>query len=385
MIKILKILIPNTKEKSTNNHNIVVDIYKFFFDREADENGLKHYVRELKNGKNVFEILTDFSNSEEYLNRVEKSNSGSIDTKDVFNGIQLHDEEMVKSICDTDTSVSNNIFIDSIGVKVSPEYYPWIADKIGKRSTNVPIPNDGYFAEGIEYVALAHAFKLLESRQKFTVVEIGAGWGPWISAATVVARRLGYAQINIAAFEADESRYNAMRSHLSLNKIISVDSPSKGTIPGLRWQLFNAAADAEDKILYWPIDHGIEDAGMATATSPTDVDYRGKKTTYKEIRALDIRTALEDFSVIDFLHIDIQGSEYELINNTIDFIEKTVRFVFIGTHSRKIEGDLIFELLERGWKLLRERPCQFTPTENIPSLTGMTYVDGGQFWQTTYK
>ena len=54
--------------------------------------------------------------------------------------------------------------------------------------------------------------------------------------------------------------------------------------------------------------------------------------------------------------------------------------MFIGTHSRKIEGDLIEFCNQQGWTLLRERPCQFYSQAKAPTLAGSTHHDGGQFW-----
>lgn len=58
-----------------------------------------------------------------------------------------------------------------------------------------------------------------------------------------------------------------------------------------------------------------------------------------------------------------------------------MRFLFVGTHSRKIEGDLIATLFKRGWKLEREKPCRFDGQGHTPILTGLTTDDGGQVWR----
>jgi hypothetical protein len=57
-----------------------------------------------------------------------------------------------------------------------------------------------------------------------------------------------------------------------------------------------------------------------------------------------------------------------------------VRHLFVGTHSRTIEGDLIELLWSRRWRLLREQPCVFDLNRDGPVLNALTIRDGGQFW-----
>lgn len=358
---------------------IVRELYLGILNRVADPGGLRHYTAALQQGTVLASIIKEMLASSEF--KMKTKTIHAVEKKDIFNGILDGDEQKVQAICDAGRITMKDVYTDALGVRVAPQYYPWITDRIGKRSSDVPIPNDGYFAEGIEYVALALAFEEARDQHTFTTVEIGAGWGPWVSATVLVARRLGFTQVNIAAFEADEARFKAMRSHLAVNEIIPMQAENEGKTINLRWKLVHAAADAEDRTLYWPIAEGIKDAGMAAVNEPGELDYRGKKMLYTTVQAVDIRRVLKDFSPINFLHIDIQGAEHELLNSILPFLEQQVRFVFIGTHSRKIEGDLLAELTARGWTLLRERPCQFNPSANAPSLTGLTYVDGGQLWR----
>lgn len=87
------------------------------------------------------------------------------------------------------------------------------------------------------------------------------------------------------------------------------------------------------------------------------------------------------YPVIDLMHVDIQGGEWELIRHARAFHDAKVRVLFVGTHSRKIEGDLIAFLMKRGWKLEREKPCRFDGRVHTPMLTGLTTEDGGQVWR----
>jgi hypothetical protein len=55
--------------------------------------------------------------------------------------------------------------------------------------------------------------------------------------------------------------------------------------------------------------------------------------------------------------------------------------VFIGTHSRKIEGNLLGLFFELGWDLLRHDPCHYEYDRTKPSLEAMTLNDGHMFFR----
>jgi FkbM family methyltransferase len=289
---------------------------------------------------------------------------------DVFSGYLPEDESRVAALM-VRPQPSPGVYVDAFGVKVDPAYCPWV--KAGDVGTAPPFPNS-YLCDGIEFASAALALEMAAGRPAFTAAELGAGWGPWTGFMALCAERAGFKAIHLAAFEADRERYEVMQRHLALN----------GISDGNRFKLatFCAAAWWRDETLYWPRGAGVHDAGLAATSGerPTH-DYRGKAFDFDEIAALSIETALAGFPPIDFLHIDIQGSEWELISRSIDYLSSRVRTMFVGTHSRKIEGDLIDFLRARDWTLLRERPCRFYNAERNATLVGTTYHDGGQFWR----
>jgi len=76
------------------------------------------------------------------------------------------------------------------------------------------------------------------------------------------------------------------------------------------------------------------------------------------------------------LHIDIQGGEADLVHNSLDLINNHVRYMFIGTHSREIEGRLFADLIPAGWYLEIERPAILN-LEHGPKVV----IDGVQGWR----
>jgi FkbM family methyltransferase len=300
---------------------------------------------------------------------------------DIFRGFAEDDVERVRALMVAADPVPG-LFTDQLGVKVDPAYCSWVAHNAGLVAAGLlPLPRDGYLAEGIEYAALAWALEWAQGRASFVVGEIGAGWGPWVSAATLVALRRGFRGAHLVALEADAARYQQLRRHLSINGLVPEDAPERGGQDTLSWTLLRAAASPQDGTLYWP-EGDPEDAGMSASTSPCGVDYRGQTSVHRPVVGLSLATCFLDAPAdVDFLHIDIQGGEAELIPGSLPFLNERVRSMFVGTHSRKIEGDLIELLRCEGWALEREKPCRFNNYSAAPTLVGLTHLDGGQFWR----
>jgi hypothetical protein len=62
----------------------------------------------------------------------------------------------------------------------------------------------------------------------------------------------------------------------------------------------------------------------------------------------------------DLIHIDVQGDEVDICRSCIDELSARVRWIVVGTHSRKIDGDLLDLMWRAGWMLEHEKPSKFT-------------------------
>jgi hypothetical protein len=85
--------------------------------------------------------------------------------------------------------------------------------------------------------------------------------------------------------------------------------------------------------------------------------------------------------VWDLLHIDVKGSEVEICQSCLSDLSERVRRMVVGTHTRKLDGDLIALLYGEKWILEREKPTKFIFREDAPSLENMNVVDGTQVWR----
>lgn len=281
--------------------------------------------------------------------------------------------------------------VDWSGVRTRIGMLPWAPQELrGVTSTTLPIPDDGYRSEDVEYAALAQALDTAEST--FRIVEVGAGWAPWVVAGIVIARRRGLVASGIAV-EADPRRCRWAVQHAQDNGLSA--RLLTGTPDELAAELASAGEEADVLVvqaagwhtrttLQFPeVDE--EDMGSAIWTLPgTDVDYRGAHVTHYDVPTVTMASLLDRDLHTDLLHIDVQGVEFELLEPTADVVQQNVRYLAVGTHNRLTEGQLQQFFLARGWGLIADEPCRAVFTMTHPTLSGFTVQDGSQLWENPF-
>lgn len=172
----------------------------------------------------------------------------------------------------------------------------------------------------------------------------------------------------LCGVEADPNKFEAMKRHLALNRLV----PS----PSLAVHLLNCAAWHENTILRFP-KIGVSDMGAAASDSSASVDYRGHEFEMLEIQALSLEKICKVFEgPIDIGHWDVQGAELTIAEASRELLCQRFRSLQIGTHSRLIEGNLLQLFHDMGWDVVHQQPCHMSYNKDIPSLEGMTTTDG---------
>lgn len=296
-----------------------------------------------------------------------------------YGGYSSADLERIERVLACPAAPTPGFITDFIGVRTSPEYLPYAAHLAGNVVANLPVPDDSLHAETIEYAALARVVESMRD-DRFRMFELGAGWGPWLSAAGVLARRRGVREIHLVGVEADPGRFVFLQRHLAENGLRPAGDAPSSVVADVRCDLFNGAAWWQPTVMYFPQVDSANDHGGAATTHSAGADYRGLALEHRPVQAYALADLVRRFGPVDFVHVDIQGGEYELLSRSMEVLRGSVRFLFVGTHSRKIEGDLIALLLANNFRLLNEKPCRFDPETPRPTLEGMTTRDGSQFW-----
>ncbi|WP_181170182.1 FkbM family methyltransferase [Mesorhizobium sp. B2-4-16] len=238
----------------------------------------------------------------------------------------------------------------------------------------LPVPHDLF--EAIEWIGLLKA--VVSAGSSFAMMELRAGWGPWLAAGAVACKHLGIEDVHLLGVEADPGRFELMRQHFIDN----------GLDPEAHC-LLRAAVGTEAGHARWP---RISDAANSGGGRPVrdkdgevnqdDADYIPHAVhDYIDVEIVPLRDLLARRAVWDLIHIDVQGWEADLVAGSVEELGERAKWLVIGTHSRQLDGRLIATLHRAGWVLENEKPTRFTFDRDKGSLELMAEVDGTQIWR----
>jgi FkbM family methyltransferase len=231
----------------------------------------------------------------------------------------------------------------------------------------LPIPAN-WHADMAEFAGVLRAVDL--TRDRFTMIELGCGWGCWMVNSGVAAKRRGR-RIRLIGVEGDEGHIGFAKETLATNHISPVS-----------YTLRHGVAGAVSGVALFPRqDQSGEHWGLEPKFDPTpdQRNYAIATGDYRELPVIALDDIIGNESRISLLHMDIQGGEAGLIRDCIQTLTSKVMYLVIGTHSREIEGILMGLLRSAGWTLEIERPSIFALTSTGP----VTTVDGVQAWLNT--
>lgn len=201
------------------------------------------------------------------------------------------------------------------------------ADKTAR--PKLPPKNEHY----LDWIAVLTA--AAKARGVFRMAEFGAGWAPWlVRGALAVRQRDDVISCELMAVEADPTHFSWALEHFEDN----------GLNPDEHHILHGAVTDRAE-ILRFPIvaepnadySTSLEDA----ATTDQTIDVQGHTVT----------ELLDQFSgPLDFLHVDIQGAEYDALAPAIAYLSNSVRAIMIGTHNDGIHDGLTALFKDNGWR-----------------------------------
>ncbi len=252
-----------------------------------------------------------------------------------------------------------------LGVRIDPEYLPSVLAGRAGQVEGLPIPAN-WHADIAEWGAALRAVDL--ARERFTMIELGCGWGCWMNNTGVAARRARLA-VQLIGVEGDEGHIGFARQALAENGF----KPEQVTLrrgiaaPDAGVALFPRQQDAGGN---W----GLEPVFGATTRQRQEAARSG---SHDELPMIALADLVAPHERIDLLHIDIQGGEADFIAGCLPVMQQKIAYVLVGTHSRQIEGRLMDTLLQAGWLLEIERPALLALAGGQPRVT----VDGVQGWR----
>jgi FkbM family methyltransferase len=289
----------------------------------------------------------------------------------LFIGYQSEDVPLLSKLADADAKSEVGFITDRYGIRTRTANL-WLEMKPHDGAlTGLPIPGNFHW-ETIEWLALIKS--VLSAGNKFRLLELGAGWGPATVGSAVLARLRGISDIYVVAVEADPHHIRFLRQHLEDNQV----KPEQ-------FQIYEAAVGVENGIAEWPDVPGTAvEYGNRPLTG--DGDYLGRKIARtRKVPIVAIKDLLNTQPEWDLLHVDIQGTEVEMFRAALDLCDERVARVCIGTHSRKIDGDLFEMFATRGWIMEHEKPTKMNFVRGAKTLEAMNSVDGTQVWRNPLR
>ncbi len=277
---------------------------------------------------------------------------------------------------------------DYLGVRTRPGSLAEINRPLAGHLQDLPVPGD-WHAEAIEHIGLLKS--VLAAKGSYHAMELGAGWGPWLISGAVAAQHIGIQDIHLLGVEADTGHFAFLLQHFKDNGF----NPDQHL-------LLHAAVGAQagmarfprvkDPANQWGARPSMQDGQSGNAADQaylSDLMTAGQakpghptpEPELEEVPVVAINDLLRKSERWDLVHIDVQGWEMAICSAGLEEMNRRVRYLVVGTHSRKLDGDLV-ELFHRaGWQLEHEKPTQFSYTRKMEQLENMTVGDGTQVWR----
>jgi hypothetical protein len=102
----------------------------------------------------------------------------------------------------------------------------------------------------------------------------------------------------------------------------------------------------------------------------------------KRTRCVGLDELLAGEQKVDYLHMDIQGTELEFVTAFPQLLDERVRMVNIGTHSHEIEAGLREFFTKLGWMSRFDFPMNSKAHVKVDGkpASEVTFGDGVQVW-----
>jgi FkbM family methyltransferase len=236
--------------------------------------------------------------------------------------------------------------------------------------------------EYIEWIDLLES--VAAAKDRFVMVELGAGYGRWLVNAAVAMRRTRGLPTRLVGVEAEPSHFKWMAEHFTDNGLNPTEhrliqaavSPQSGRV-------FLQCPDSDASAHYGQsIDTASPPAPPSLAARIARRMFGGPPVHSPQrpgiwVKAVTFGHILAELDWVDLIDADIQGAEADVFCPEIATLAKRVRLVHIGTHDAALEARLREAFSAAGWKCRWDFGCgraQPTPYGEI------LFQDGIQSW-----
>jgi FkbM family methyltransferase len=228
--------------------------------------------------------------------------------------------------------------VDFLGIRTQWKFvdghWPHTAAVVSSMWQQTPAPK----VNGLEYfewLDLLHAVQ--DARDRFVMVELGAGYGRWAVRAARLLERVNPMPFTLMAAEAEPTHFEWLKEHLRDNGI----DPEQH-------HLVCAPVAASDAPVHFLVGEPSKCYGQAIVAQP---DATAEGTQAKTMAGIPLVSLLERYPIVDLIDLDIQGAELDVLSAAVDVLDARVKRLQVGTHSRAIEDGLRSLFTAHGWQL----------------------------------
>lgn len=335
-------------------------VYRMLLGRQPEDRAVTE--RHARRYGNIEALLAGVMASPEFQARWQRTDNARATLNRPKDSPSASDVDVIRSFRAHAGPGSRGFVTDFLGTKTRIGFVRGL-DAMDGEVEGHPIPGN-FHAAADEWAGTLRS--VLEADGEFVGVELGAGWGPWLTACAAACERRGVRRVKLVGLEAAAGHVAFMRDHF----------PDNGLDPDLHTLLHGAAA-AEDGYAEFPdLNDPALDYG-ATLSVRDPLLHRVIGPSITRVRAYSIPTLLDEYRRVDLVHIDIQGSEADVVAAARPTLKAKVRRLVIGTHGRAVEQRLLEDLSADGWQCETDHPCRYAPHQGGLALA----VDGCQVWR----
>jgi FkbM family methyltransferase len=356
-----------------DNRAIVRVLYTALLNRDPDPKGWELYTSVLdRKEKTPHQLAFDFLASAEFREKSTLAGRELMSLTDfrIYAGYKLEDLTVFNEFSHAQPPPRSGFLTEFVG-SVARISLLWDGcQNLDGKVLPLPIPND-YHADAIEWLGMLKAVRAATG--SFAAMELGAGHGPWIAASAAAARLRGINDLRLCAVEGDPARFALLQQNIEDNDLTRHDIT-----------LIQAAVGTTDGSARWP---RVSDPRNTAGARPLRDGNQDDATYLRdlvedtiEVEVVSASRLLMSRRIWDLVHIDVQGTEAELCAASLETLSERVRYLVVGTHSRKLDGELMETLLNAGWHLEHEKPARMNCVPSQPLVT-LTVGDGTQVWR----
>ena len=211
-----------------------------------------------------------------------------------------------------------------------------------------------------------------DARDSFTMAAAGAGWGRWLVAAALAARQRGALPVRLIGVEAEPTHFQWMLEHFRDNHLDPAEH-----------DLIEAAASGSSGHAWfyvgdphsWYGQSIVQEEVVGDGTEGGEVVHNGHRV--RRVRTLDLSELMSGYPRIDYLHLDMQGTELDFLSSDPELLNSRIKRVLVGTHSSDIERGLRQLFSGLAWQAQYDFPlnAQVRIDDEL-----VTLADGVQAW-----